>query len=83
MSGFHGTSKAALFTVSENMGGYAGKPSSGGFTPRVFHGIDKRGKDAARDAFVRFVRPRPVKIAVSVVSKGERVSLAVQIRGLR
>lgn len=31
------------------------------------------GEDAIRDAFVRFVRPQPVKIAVSVVPKGERV----------
>lgn len=55
--------------------GIRGKPSSGIYAASFSCGIaiDKRGKDAARDAFVRFVRPQPVKIAVSVVSKGERV----------
>jgi len=48
MSGFHGISKATLFIVSENTV-YAGNLRHG-FTPRVFHSIAKRGKDAARDA---------------------------------
>jgi len=71
MSGFRDILKAAHFTVSGNVG-YLHRE----FTLRFFScgvAIDKRGEDAARDAFVHFVRPQPVKIAVSVVqSKGVR-----------
>lgn len=62
------TQYIARFTIS----GKRGKPSSGIYVASFSCGIaiDKRGEDAVRDAFVRFVRPQPVKIAVSVVSKG-------------
>jgi len=43
-----------------------GKPSSGIYAVSFSCGIaiDKRGRDAAGDAFVHFVWPQPVKIAV-------------------